>query len=101
MRTGVGEGGSQPYWSQTSKICVPKQLGMMNVSEVLAHRAASVQLHGPVDDLQCHGGGRNLDHRDLLLRRLVPCFVRLPCGIQHQPPRLVDQDPGLCDARAT
>lgn len=59
---------------------------------VVGHARGTMHLDGPVDHLAGHIGRHDLDHRDVLARRLVAGGVHLPRGVQHQEPRLVDQD---------
>ena len=49
-----------------------------------------MHLHGPVDHLQRHARGHDLDHRDLGLRGLVAGHVHDPRGLQGQQASHVD-----------
>ena len=62
------------------------------------HAGAAVHLDGPVDHLAGHVRRHDLDHRDLLLRRLVAGRVHHPRGLQRQQARLVDLHARLGDA---
>jgi len=60
-----------------------------------------VHLQRPVDDLARHVRREHLDHRDLLLRRLVARAIHLPGSIEHHEARRVDHDARLRDALAS
>src|SRR5919197_128485 len=66
--------------------------------ELLAHAAAAVDLHRPVEHLQRHVRHGDLDLGDGLLGGLVADGVHHVRGVQDEQPRLVDLDARLRDA---
>src|SRR6202041_489162 len=64
---------------------------------IIAGSAAAERLNRPVDDLACHGRGRDLDHGNLIASRLVPYRIHHPCCLQRQQAALINHDSRLSD----